>query len=65
MYHLLYQIDNVVELEKFLGELVEHHDNVDIINSPPDNENEMVVQYDNDSSGNINLETNIVIHNFY
>jgi len=47
-----------VELEKLLGEFVEHHDNVDIIiNSPLDHENEMVVQSDNDSSGNINLET--------
>jgi len=46
-----------VELDKLLGEFVEHHDNVDIINSPPDHENEMVVQSDSDSSGNINLET--------
>jgi len=45
-----------VELEKLLGEFVEH-DNVHIINSPSDHENEMVVQSDNDSSGNINLET--------
>jgi len=49
--------DNAVELEKLLGDFVEHHDNVDIINSPPDHENEIVVQSDNDSSGIINLET--------
>jgi len=44
-------------LEKLLGNFEEHRDDVDISSAPPNNKNKTVVQFDNDSSGNINLET--------
>lgn len=47
-----------MELEELLGNFVEqeHQDNVQSIGSPSNHGNEMI-QYDNDASGKINLET--------